>query len=109
MTTASSNINGIDTQAIIDTVEAIKQDASKAQTHWEVTTFWKGGTRSDTKVKQCVIGGEKIHRDFTIKIDEPLQLCGTDSFANPQEYLMAALNACMVVGYSANCALEGIE
>jgi uncharacterized OsmC-like protein len=27
---------------------------------------------------------------------------------NPQEYLLAALNACMIVGYAALCALQGI-
>ena len=29
-------------------------------------------------------------------------------FANPQEYLIAALNACMIVGYAAQCAVRGI-
>jgi uncharacterized OsmC-like protein len=109
MTTISSNINGIDTEALVKKVEAIKQDSAKAQTHWEVTTRWKGGARSDTEVKRCVIGGEEVQRDFTIKIDEPLQLLGTNKFANPQEYLLAALNACLVAGYAANCAHEGIE
>ena len=37
------------------------------------------------------------------------ELCGTNQFANPQEYLLAALNACMIVGYAAVCALQGIE
>jgi uncharacterized OsmC-like protein len=42
-------------------------------------------------------------------VDEPIQLCGTNQYANPQEYLLAALNACMIVGYSALCAHDGIE
>jgi hypothetical protein len=29
-------------------------------------------------------------------------------FANPQEYLLAALNACMIVTYVSYCSLEGI-
>ena len=29
-------------------------------------------------------------------------------FANPQEHLLAALNACMTVGYVAQCAVRGI-
>jgi uncharacterized OsmC-like protein len=55
------------------------------------------------------LAGEEIAKDFTIKVDEPLKLCGTNQYANPQEHLLAALNACMVVGYSACCALEGIQ
>ena len=31
------------------------------------------------------------------------------AIANPQEHLIAALNACMTVGYVAQCAIRGIE
>ena len=43
------------------------------------------------------------------QIDEPHELAGTNQFANPQEYLMSALNACMMVGYVATAALLGIH
>lgn len=102
-------VNGVDTDALRATLEAVSQDPAPAQTSWKVATHWKGGFRSDTRVTECVIGGERVTRDYTIKIDEPTQLCGTDQFANPQEYLMSALNACMLVGYVAGCSLEGIE
>jgi uncharacterized OsmC-like protein len=105
----TATVNGINTEALRATVEAIKADPAKGMTHWEVTTYWRGGTRSDTHVTRFVIGGEEVAKDFTIKVDEPLQLCGTNEYANPQEYLLSALNACMIVGYSACCAHEGIE
>lgn len=107
--TESHTINGINTELLRGAVDAIAKDPAKAKTHWEVTTHWRGGTRSDTHVTRCVIGGEEITKDFTLKVDEPLQLCGTHQYANPQEYLLASLNACMIVGYSACCAHEGIE
>ena len=47
-------------------------------------------------------------RRFAIDIDEPSELGGTNRFANPQEHLLAALNACMMVGYVAQCAVRGI-
>lgn len=105
----SMTLNGINMAALRATVEAITKDPSKAMTHWEVTSHWRGGTRSDSRVKRCVIGGQQIDKDFTLKVDEPFQLCGTNQYANPQEYLISALNACMIVGYSAVCAHEGIE
>src|SRR5262245_33090664 len=108
-TTESPTINGINTELLRGAAEAISKDSSKAMTHWEVATTWRGGTRSDTRVSRTVIGGEAIAKDFTIKVDEPVQLCGTNQYANPQEHLLAALNACMIVGYSACCAQEGIE
>ena len=42
-------------------------------------------------------------------MDEPVQLGGSNRFANPQEYLLAALNACIMVGYVAQCAVRGIN
>jgi uncharacterized OsmC-like protein len=106
---ASPTLNGINTEALRGAVEEITKDPAKGMTHWQVTTHWRGGTRSDTQVKHFGIGGKQVARDFTVKIDEPLELCGTNQYANPQEYLLAALNACMIVGYSACCAHEGIE
>jgi len=102
-------VNGINIEALRGAIEAIAQDPAKGMTHWEITSYWRGGTRSDARVKRYSIGGAEIAKDFTIKVDEPLELCGTNQYANPQEYLLAALNACMIVGYSAWCAHEGIE
>ncbi len=107
--TERTTLNGINTAALLETIEAVSKDPAKGMTHWQVTSHWRGGTRSDSHVTGCIIGGEKVAKDFTIKIDEPLQLCGTNQYANPQEYLFAALNACLIVGYSACCAHEGIE
>ena len=108
-TTENTQINGIDVNALTQAIEAITADPAKGQTHWQVTSRWRGGTRSDTSVKAYSIGGQRVAKDFTICADEPYELCGTNQFANPQEYLLAALNACMIVGYSAVCALQGIK
>ena len=110
MTTLQRQIvNGIDTTAVRATIEEVAAHPEKGQTKWAVTTEWKGGTRSDTRVTYCEISGERVPKDFTIRVDEPLELCGTNQFANPQEYLMSALNACMTVGYALTCAMNGIE
>jgi len=60
-------------------------------------------------VNEYSIGGQRVAKDFTIRVDEPLEIGGSNQYANPQEYLLAALNACMIVGYTALCAAEGIE
>ena len=108
-TLESKTINGIDTGALRNAIDAVAADPAKGQTHWQVASHWRGGARSDTLVKSYGIGGQTVPKDFTIRIDEPLELCGTNQFANPQEHLLAALNACMIVTYVAYCALEGIE
>lgn len=108
-TTEPTLVNGINTDALRGAIDAITQDPAKGQTRWQATTHWTGGARSETRVTTGVIGGQRLAKDFTIRVDEPLELCGTNQHPNPQETLFAALNACMMVGYVACCALEGIE
>jgi uncharacterized OsmC-like protein len=101
-------INGINVDDLFALIQGVKQDAAKGQTNWRVTTTWQGQARSRTQVEDFGIGGERIPRRFSIDIDEPCELGGTNRFANPQEHLIAALNACMTVGYVAQCAVRGI-
>jgi uncharacterized OsmC-like protein len=111
MTTATepTTLNGINTSALRGVIEAISQDPSKGMTRWQAATRWTGGARSETRVTSGVIGGQRIVKNFSIHVDEPLELCGTNLHPNPQETLLAALNACMTMGYVAQCSLEGIE
>jgi uncharacterized OsmC-like protein len=118
MTTATSNvqssdtattINGIDTGLVRDAVQQITEDPAKGIMKWLIVSKWQGGTRSDHAANDLTIGGQKLDRLFNIQIDEPAELAGTDKFDNPQEYLLSALNACMMVGYVAYASLLGIR
>lgn len=102
-------INGIDTDAVKELIGRVANNSDEGQTSWKVTTSWKGGARTETHVDGYHIGGQYVKKDFAIATDEPLELGGTNFNANPQETLMAALNACMTVGYVVGCAMEGIE
>lgn len=108
-TLTRTNQNGIDVAMLHDTIDHLRDNPAAAQTRWTVNSRWAGGTRSDHTVEGFQIGGRDVDRSFTIRIDEPLELCGTNQFANPQEYLMSALNACMIVGYAAVAALMGVR
>ena len=101
-------VNGINVDDLFALIEGINRDATKGQTNWRVTTTWQGQTRSRAHVEGFGIGGVQVPRQFSIDIDEPCELGGSNRFANPQEYLIAALNACMTVGYVAQCAVRGI-
>jgi uncharacterized OsmC-like protein len=107
--TAQPNIvNGINLDDLFALIDGVRQDAAKANTTWRVTTTWQGQTRSRSQVEGCGIGGQQVPRQFSIDIDEPCELGGSNQSANPQEHLLAALNACMMVGYVAQCAVHGI-
>ena len=106
---ASSDIvNGIDTDAVHELIDSVDSDPATGMTHWRVASAWQGGTRSRAQVDGFAIGGVDVSRRFAIDFDEPLEIGGSNAFANPQEYLLAALNACMIVGYTALCALQDI-
>jgi uncharacterized OsmC-like protein len=101
-------VNGINVDDLFSLIEGARRDAAKATTNWHVSTTWQGQTRSRSQVDGFAIGGEQVSRRFSIDIDEPCELGGSNRFANPQEHLIAALNACMMVGYVAQCAVRGI-
>ena len=103
-----SVVNGIDTDAVHALIESVEAEPTKGMTHWRVASAWQGGAHSRAQVNGFVIGGTTVPRHFSIDIDEPFELGGSNAYANPQEYLLAALNACMIVGYTALCALQGI-
>jgi uncharacterized OsmC-like protein len=106
--TATRPVNGIDLDALNATVGAIQEDAGKANVQFRVKTDWTGQTRSESIVDGYRIGGEEVARRFKIVADEPCELLGTNSAPNPQELLMSAVNACMMVGYVAQAAVRGI-
>ena len=101
-------VNGINVDDLFALIEGVRRDPAKGKTSWRVTTTWDGQTRSRAQVEGFGIGGERVVRRFSIDIDESCELGGTNRFANPQEHLLAALNACMTVGYVAQCAVRGI-
>lgn len=104
-----SRVNGLDLAALGEVVEAIEKEPKQALAGFEVNTRWVGQTRSETSVDGFTLGGERISRTHKIVADEPCELLGSDSAPNPQELLMAAVNACMMVGYVAGASLKGIS
>src|SRR4051794_27323413 len=70
--------NGINVTALKETIDAVRANPAVGQTSWSVQSRWVGGTRSDHEVNGCTIGGRNVERRFTIRADEPIELCGTN-------------------------------
>ncbi|MCF6147112.1 MAG: OsmC family protein [Candidatus Kuenenia sp.] len=102
-------LNGIDTDALKQVMEEVSKYPAKGKVKFQVLTSWKGTTRTETRVESYKIGGQKIKRNFKIAIDEPEELLGENTAANPQEVLMAALNACVMNTYVIASAMKGIK
>ena len=99
-------VNDID----LDRLTKLVEDAAITPAlGFQVTTKWDGQFRSESHVGPIRFGnGDVVVRDFVIKADEPEEILGSNQSPNPQELLMAALNACMTVGYVAGAAKRGI-
>jgi len=108
VTVAPNVVNGINVDDLFALIEGVKRDPAKGKTEWHVVTRWQGRTHSRAEVEGFGMGGNEVSRRFSIDIDEPCELGGSNQYANPQEHLIAALNACMMVGYVAQCAVRGI-
>jgi uncharacterized OsmC-like protein len=108
METRGRQVNGLDMGALAEIVREVERDPAKAQVEFRVRSTWKERTRSRTAVESYTIGGQQVHRHFTIDADEPFELLGRNTAPSPQELLMAALNAGITVGYVAGASLRGI-
>ena len=113
MTTATASkpdqLNGVNVPVLKKLLEDVKRDKNFGATHWGVTTRWVSGAVTETEVTGYEIAGKRVERNFKFRTDEPHELAGGNAHANPQEYLMGAFNACMMVGYVALSSLMGIE
>jgi uncharacterized OsmC-like protein len=102
-------INGLDAPGLKSLACQAAPGGRAAQVKFAVGTQWRGGTKSETRVDGYELAGQKYRKNFAIHIDEPCELGGENAGPNPQEMLMAAFNACMVVGYVAGATMAGIE
>lgn len=96
---ATTTLNDVDLEAVAGLAGKIQNEPGVAATKWNASVNWKGGFRSEAKI-----------RDFTpAASDEPGALGGTDTGPNPVEQVLAALGNCLAVGYAANATAAGIE
>jgi uncharacterized OsmC-like protein len=104
-----ASVNGVPVDDVRALIAAVTADPAAGKTRWRVANSWQGRFRSRAHVAGVEIGGQSIPRSFDMDVDEPVQLGGADQHANPQEYLLAALNACLTVGFTALSSLHGYE
>jgi uncharacterized OsmC-like protein len=90
--------NGVDTEKLFATLDLIKAQPELAKFQFRATNQWRGGAHNRSSIKGFyAAGGEDTSRREAFEIDagEPAILLGTDTGANPAEYLLHALAACL--------------
>jgi uncharacterized OsmC-like protein len=99
VTTITNTVrNGVDTEKMFATLDLIKEQPELAKFQFRATNRWINGSHNRSTIKGFyAAGGEDTTRSQAFEIDagEPAILLGNDSGANPAEYLLHALAACL--------------
>lgn len=104
-------VNGIDLNVLRSTVKAISDEPELGKCHFRARNTWHGGSQNATTIGDFYGAGQENQHSqpFTFHADEPAVLAGFDQAANPVEYLLHALAACVTTGMVAHAAVRGIE
>ena len=111
-TTTDTIRNGVDTQQLFATLDLIKQQPELAKFQFRATNRWIGGTHNRSTIKDFyAAGGEDTSRSEAFQIDagEPAILLGTDTGANPAEYLLHALAGCLTTSIVCVAAARKVQ
>jgi uncharacterized OsmC-like protein len=99
MTTIVETIrNGVDTQQMYGTLDAIKAQPELGRFQFRAHNHWIDGAHNRTTIQKFYGAGQEDTsrvEPFVVDAGEPAILLGTDTGANPAEYLLHALAACL--------------
>src|SRR5689334_6220383 len=107
----SNHVNGVNVEQLAATVDSIKADPTIAKFTFHIDNQWQVAGRNNSIVNAFHGGGQEVSRakPFVLKADEPVILLGADSAANPVEYLLHALAACLTTSMVYHAAARDIQ
>jgi uncharacterized OsmC-like protein len=103
--------NGVDVTALMGAIQAISQDTTLADFVFRSENKWMDGGHNRSMIRDFYgVGGEQMREvTFTMDADEPSVLLGFDRGANPVEYILHALAACVTTTTVYHAAARGIR
>jgi uncharacterized OsmC-like protein len=104
--------NGVDTEQMFGTLDAITADPSLGAFQFRVSNEWIDGAHNRSSMQRFYgAGREDTSRTepFTIDAGEPAVLLGHDTGANPAEALLHALAACLTTTLVYVAAARGVR
>jgi uncharacterized OsmC-like protein len=90
--------NGVDTEQLYGTVDAIEALPELARFQFRAGNRWIDGAHSRTTIRGFYGAGQEDHTrlsEFVLDAGQPAVLLGADSGPSPAEYLLHALAACL--------------
>ena len=108
----TNQTNGLDMEALVGTVEAVKQNPSLGAFEFRATNQWINGGENRSRIKEFYgAGSEDESRTdaFEFTNGEPPVLLGANEGANPVEFLLHALAGCVTTTTVLHAAARGIQ
>jgi uncharacterized OsmC-like protein len=108
----TNQTNGLDMEALVGTVEAVKQDPSLGGFEFRATNQWINGGENRSRIKEFYGAGsedESRTAAFEFTNGEPPVLLGANEGANPVEFLLHALAGCVTTTTVLHAAARGIQ
>ena len=90
--------NGVNVTALRDTVSAVSRDSTLADFQFRASNTWLGGGHNRSSIqgfRACGAEDQSRTGPFVMDADEPPVLLSRDAGANPVEYVLHALAACL--------------
>jgi uncharacterized OsmC-like protein len=104
--------NGVDTEQMFATLDAIKAQPEIAKFQFRASNQWIGGAHNRSTIKDFHgAGQEDTSRAEPWELDagEPAVLLGADTGPNPVEYLLHSLAACLTTSIVYVAAARGVR
>ena len=111
-TTTETIRNGVDTEQLYGTLDAIKADPSLARFQFRARNRWIDGAHNRTTIRDFYAANQEDSSrtdEFVLDAGEPAILLGTDTGPNPAEYLLHALAACLTTSLVYVAAARGVH
>jgi uncharacterized OsmC-like protein len=104
--------NGVNTEQMFATLDLIKAQPELARFQFRATNRWIDGAHNRSTIKGFyAAGAEDATRSAAFELDagEPAILLGSDTGANPAEFLLHALAACLTTSIVYVAAARKVE
>jgi uncharacterized OsmC-like protein len=108
----AAEMNGLNVQAAMDTIGAIKADPSLARFQFRARNTWVNGGENRSTIRDFYgAGREDDSRTtaFEFTNGEPPMLLGNNEGANPVEFLLHALAGCVTTTFVLHATARGIK
>ena len=105
-------LNGLNVQAAVDTIAALKADKSLAKFQFRARNTWINGGENRSVIRDFYGAGQEDPsraKPFVFTNGEPPVLLGHNEGANPVEFLLHALAGCVTTTFVLHAMALGID